>query len=455
MHPSKNKLLIGMKASGYRELIRREQVSAVLARFLRWRSSMALADQMMISASNFATGIVLVRGLGLSEFGKYSIAYALLLYANALQMSFIASPMLSIAPLLGESDKRQFVNGMLAFQILSSMLLFVVFALVGGVARIFTTYYSLPCVLAFACCVGTFQLQDWLRRYYFLYRKGKLAIASDFISYLGQFVLLLVLWRMGRLSLLLTFLVMCVTSVAAVIMGPITDRLRPAMGELRETWDRCKGLSRDLLVAGQVRWLGNQGVILVGAAIVGSSGIGGLRAVQSLAGPVALVLMSLENYFPIRIAEEITRKGAVGAHALVERVTIVGIVCFTLLITPVGILGKPILKLLYGQAMVAFYKPMLLQLTAVLAGSAAMLWFHLYRGVQDARAILRANIFASISNAITIYWFGRFWGASGIVLSSLFAQVTMVGYCMFHWKRHNEELKFRHPPGVHSEPAPP
>ena len=76
--------------------VNRLRLSALFARLSRGRGPIALADQMMVSAANFAGGIVLVRGLGLEEFGKYSIAYSLLLFANALQMSFVASPMLNI-----------------------------------------------------------------------------------------------------------------------------------------------------------------------------------------------------------------------------------------------------------------------------------------------------------------------------------------------------------------------
>jgi O-antigen/teichoic acid export membrane protein len=146
--------------------VQRLRVPALFARLSRGRGPIALADQMMVSAANFAGGIVLVRGLGLEEFGKYSIAYSLLLFANALQMSFVASPMLNIGPLLQNEEKEHFVNGMLTLQMLASLLLFVVFALVGLVARVFTAFYSVPCILLFACCIGTYQLQDWLRRYY-------------------------------------------------------------------------------------------------------------------------------------------------------------------------------------------------------------------------------------------------------------------------------------------------
>ncbi len=397
---------------------------------------MALVDQMMVSGANFAAGIVLVRALGLSEFGKYAIALAFLLYVNALQISFVSSPMLSIAPLMMDKEKKQFVNGMLTIQMLASLTLFVVFALVGCVSHIFTKFYSLPCIFAFAFCVGTFQLQDWLRRYYFLYNKGKLAIISDFISYGVQFVLLLVLWRIGQLTLFRTFLCMCLTSVAAVIMGPLTDQFRPATGRLRETWARCRHLSRDLLIASQVNWLGTQGLLLIGTWVVGTSAIGGLRATYTLAGPVYLVLSSLDNVIPIQVAGELKKKGTVGAYVFIQRAIYGGMAFLGLLLLPIGIFGRPILKAVYGPDVVAFYVPMLLQLLGMVMQIPSRLWGFLYRGLQDTRALVRANALSATTSIATVYWFGHLWDASGVVLSGLCSQVLVVVYCVHHWMRH-------------------
>jgi len=427
------------------EMTRSGRISSLLVRFSRGRGIMALADQVMVSGANFATNIVLVRGLGLSDFGKFSIAYVLLLYSNALQMSFVASPMLSIAPLMPSRAKRQFVDGMLAFQLSASLLLFVIFALVGAVSHIFTAFYSLPCIFAFAFCVGTYQLQDWLRRYYFLYNKIKFALICDFISYVIQLALLAVLWRTGQLTLLRTFLVMCITSIAAITMGPITDRLRPAMGHLREAWAQCRILSRDLLVANQVRWLGFQGVLLVGTWIVGTVAAGGLRATQSLAGPVNLVLTSLENVVPIRIAEELNKTGARGAYRFTQRAIVGGIALFGVLIVPIGVFGRPILRFIYGPTMVVFYVPMLLQLVGVVMQAASNLWVYFYRGIRDSRALLRANALSAITSIATVYLFGHLWGASGIVTSSLVGLASAVAYFIMHWMRHRERILLQYP----------
>ncbi|MGC2210406.1 MAG: hypothetical protein WA532_09885 [Candidatus Korobacteraceae bacterium] len=422
-----------------------------MSRFYRGRGAIALADQIMVSGSNFVAGIILVRGLGLVEFGKYSVAYLLLLYANSLQMSFITSPMLSLAPLMPVRERRQFVNGMLTLQLLASLLLFVTFALAGTASCFFTTFYSLPCVLVFALCVGSFQLQDWVRRYYFLCNKKRLAIASDFISYGVQLALLLALWRAGGLTLVRTFMVMAVTSLAGFALGPVTDRIRPATQHLLETWARCKVLSRDLLIANQVRWFGVQGVLLMGTGIVGVAAAGGLRAASNLAGPMYLLLLACENVVPIHIAELLQTKGAASACEFVKHGILATTVSFSLLILPLSIFGRTILRLLYGPAMVAFYIPLLLQMVNTVVQAAVTLSFYLFRGLRDTRALLRANALSAMASVGTVYLFGHQWKAPGIVLSSLFGQVIVVAYFFLHWMRHRRELLLRYPPPKLSE----
>src|SRR3974390_3213150 len=72
---------------------------ASLFHFSRSRRTLTLVDQAIVSGSNFITGVILVRGLGLVEFGRFTIAYAILLLANSVQLSFISSPMITLAAL--------------------------------------------------------------------------------------------------------------------------------------------------------------------------------------------------------------------------------------------------------------------------------------------------------------------------------------------------------------------
>jgi O-antigen/teichoic acid export membrane protein len=353
--------------------------------------------------------------------------------------------MLNLAPLMEGARKRQFVEGMLAVQILASILLFAVSAISGSIAHIFTDFYSFSCIFAFAACAATFQLQDWMRRYYFIHGKSRWAITCDFVSYVLQLAVVSLLWALKELTLSRTFVVMAVTSLAAAMMGPITDRVWPSFSHLNESWKQCRKLSRDLIVATQVRWLGVQGVFLIGTAIVGAAAAGGIRATANLAGPVYLVLNSLDNFVPIKIAEELKRSGTAAAYRFIVKAIWGGTVLFSLFILPIAVFGRPILRVLYGPAMVAFYWPMLLQLITIVIQTSAVLWFHLFRSLQDSRALLRGSAACAVASAATVYWFGHYWQASGIVRASLTGQVAIVAYCIFHWKRHEHQLLSRFP----------
>ncbi|HEY3927053.1 MAG TPA: hypothetical protein VGL89_01650 [Candidatus Koribacter sp.] len=421
------------------------QLFRKLLNLRRGRAGIAVADQLMISGANFLASIVLVRGLGLSEFGKYAILYGVLLYVNELQMAFIAMPMLCIGPLKEGDDRRRFTEGMLALQILASILLFAIFLAAGSVASVFTTFYSLRCLVAYAVCVGTFQLQDWVRRFYFLQAKGKLAFVSDFISYVFQLFVLGALWRAHSLSLFTTLVTMCVTSAAATVMIVFTDSIRPVRDGLRQTWALCKTMSRDLVFASQVRWFGNQGILIIGTGIVGSQATGGLRASQSLAGPVNIILSSLGNVLPLRIAEELKARGVPGAYRFVRSAIFMFVVLFSLIAIPVAIFGRTILGFVYGKAMVAFYYPMLLQLGTIIFGAVTRLWFFLYRGIQETKPLLWSNGLCAIVNIGTVYTFGHLWNASGLIASSLLGQAVAITTCIAYWQLRSQSLKDRFP----------
>ena len=52
----------------------------------------AVADQLLISATNFATMVLLARGLSQEAFGSFTLIYSVLLFANSLQSGLITKP---------------------------------------------------------------------------------------------------------------------------------------------------------------------------------------------------------------------------------------------------------------------------------------------------------------------------------------------------------------------------
>ena len=146
-----------------------------LHKFAKGRSAQTIADQILVSASNFLTGIILVRGLGLEVFGKFTIAYVILLLANSIQLSFISSPMITLGSLCTTDDERRmFVRGVYGVQVIFCTI--ATLATVGAtVIYMMVDHSGVPphFVIPFALAVAFYLLQDWLRRYYFTIGKAQ------------------------------------------------------------------------------------------------------------------------------------------------------------------------------------------------------------------------------------------------------------------------------------------
>ena len=399
----------------------------------------ALVDQVMVSGLNFLTGVILVRGLGLANFGKYAVAYAILLYANSLQLSFVTAPMLSIGPLQEPGRRHMYLEGMYAVQVLSSIFLLTAVAVFGLVATLFTRFFDFPFIVAFACCVGTFQLQDWLRRYYLLQRRGVSAILTDSISYLGQVILLFLLWHANRLSLFTTFVAMAVTSFGGFLMGPFSGELKLRGQHLRMAWQESTAMARDLVVANQARWFGIQGVLIIATNIVGPPSIGGLRATQNMTGPMNLALLSLDNVVPARLSEELYARGVESAYRVAKRATIVILKASTVMV-PVIIFGKPILRFIYGPEIVPFYGAMIIQVFNILLSAVGRMQFYFFRSVQEIRPVLVANIASAIISVGIVFPLGKTLGPLGVICSSTIGQLVIVGVLFSYWMRHRTRL---------------
>src|ERR1700677_2281945 len=72
------------------------------------RAKWALADQVIVSGSNFLSNILLARILGIEEFGRYVLAWTIVLFVQGLQCSTVSSAMLSIGPKLDAEEARSY-----------------------------------------------------------------------------------------------------------------------------------------------------------------------------------------------------------------------------------------------------------------------------------------------------------------------------------------------------------
>ena len=401
-----------------------------LHKFVRGRSAQTVADQILVSASNFLTGIILVRGLGLVAFGRFTIAYVILLLANSIQLSFISSPMITLGSLCATHDERRaFVRGVFGVQ-----LIFCAIATLGTVGAT-VTYLAIDrggvpprFVLPFSAAVALYLLQDWLRRYYFTIGKAQATVWNDAISYGGQVIILGLLWAAHWLTIGTAFWAIAVTSGLAFAIGAVLERLQSDRTQTRGAWRRIHSLSIDLGVADQLQWLVYQGAMLVGASVAGPQAAGGVRATQNVIGPVNIAYQAMENIVPIRAAEEMRRGGIRGTAKLLSRFGAAGFVGLLVTFSAASLLSGRFLSFFYGHQLRVYAAVLNLQmLYFLLAWPIRQLTF-LFRTIEITRPILISSIVAAVMSMSLVYPMVRDHGALGIVMAAVGGQIGNLVY---------------------------
>ena len=403
----------------------------------RGRSAQTLFDQVLVSASNFITGIILVRGLGLVEFGIFTVAYVVLLLANSVQLSFISSPMITLGSLYSSTDDRQrFVRGMygvqLAFATVASPAALVAVAIYFTLDR---TGIPTGFLLSFAAAVAFFLMQDWLRRYFFTVGKPSAAVWNDAISYVGQVLALALLWMAHRLTIETAFWAMAMTSGLAFASGAILDRLYCNRAEMRDAWRRARGISVELGISNQLQWLVYQGAMLIGAGVAGPQAAGGVRATQNVIGPVNVAFQAMENIVPIRAAEEMRRGGIQKAAGFLFRFGLAGFIALLILFSAASLVSGRFLAFFYGHELQFYAGVLNLQLVYFLLAWPIRQLTFLFRTIESTRPILFASIVAAVVSLSLVYPIVRSYGALGIVMAAVAGQISNLLYLVVAWMR--------------------
>src|ERR1700741_2807256 len=76
-------------------------------------SAWPLADQMIVSACNFLTNVVVARVLGVHDFGVFTLAWSIVLLGQLLQFCLVATPMYSLAPALEVGRRPGYFAGLM------------------------------------------------------------------------------------------------------------------------------------------------------------------------------------------------------------------------------------------------------------------------------------------------------------------------------------------------------
>ena len=379
----------------------------------------AMADQTMVSGVNFLTGILLARYLGIEEFGRFTLVWLTVLFANSIQHATINSPMMSIGPKQNEAEAPAYYGAVIVQQVIFSCAVFLL--LFGGVRLsgvVFPEWGVEGLALPLAFAALAFQFQIFLRRYFFTRGRVTAAFANDAIYYLGQIAVLIWLFtsfgeEMDSASVLWVIAIMA--TVGIVFGAFLVERVEVNAVILRTTNSRHWHFSKWLSGSALMQWTTDNLFIIVAGALLGASAVGALRAAQNLVGVIGILFLGLENIVLVQAARHFHIGGKEPLCYYLKRVALFGGGAAVAISTVLAIAPDLWLRLVFGteyqgygylvQGYAAIYVLIFLSLP-ISAGLRAM---------EEARTIFLSQKWGVIFSVFAAYPMAEHFGLAGVV----------------------------------------
>ncbi len=411
-----------------------KRLSSLFAR--HGHANWAFADQAVVSGSNFVTGILLARFLGPESFGLFVLLNLVMLYVNSFQGALIFTPMISAAPQLSPEKRDRYLRGVFGLQLVLSLGLALLALALGKAAIAFNPYgvgerLTDAIVVALACALLAFQLQDLQRRYYFVLENARAAFANDVISYGGQVTLIVLLGLRETLTVATAFAIIAGSSFTAFAVGCLHSKLRPAMKEARDVLFDGWRTGRDYLVAWQFQWIGTQGVLMVGGGLLGTQAAGAVRAVQNVVGPFNLVFQTMDNVIPVMAARRYADRGMDKLVSFLWRISLLGTAVLLPILAALAVFAEPIVHALYGARYVDAAELVALQAAYV------FLQFHLrqvlffLRTLTATGAIIRTGMVMAGCAIFVAFFSIDAFHLPGVMLAYLSGTLAALVYGLF------------------------
>ena len=307
----------------------------------------AVADQLLISATNFATMVLLAGGLSQEDFGSFTLLYLVLLFANNLQSGLITQPhnILGVNRTAGTTPvtrppppsansssgpslhSRCWRPGRCPLRRLEC----------GSPAA---DVGALDRLLATAGVRGRI-----------LYTEGRLAAAfvNDSISYGGQALAIVALWWLDGLTAPLALGALAATSAIAAalggwqIRGSLAGRIDPSVWA--ENWHFGKWLVANEVVGW---WLTSYLFVYLGAAMLGRAVAAILQAIQTIFGPCVLAY-AINAVLPSISLARRPRAAGPCSHVQLKAASLLAVPLLGGYCLLVAIFAEPLMRLVYGE----------------------------------------------------------------------------------------------------------
>ena len=244
-----------------------------------------VVDQGLSSATNLGMSVLAGRLLGPAGLGVIFLGFSTYLFALSFMRALVTEPFLVATSVLDQAEREAATSACMTLVIYTSIAISALMAVIGLVV---------PdplgrSLLVFAPWVAVALVQDQWRSVLFRDQRGAAAAFNDGVWAAGMLVLLPFAWaRPHDWSIAAAW---GVGAGLAALVGLWQVRLRPSgLGHAMRWWKReLRRLGSWLAIENVILTAGSQATVILLAAALGASDLGGIRAVEVLFAPMTLV----------------------------------------------------------------------------------------------------------------------------------------------------------------------
>jgi O-antigen/teichoic acid export membrane protein len=313
-----------------------------------------LADQGLVSATNFATAVIIGRACGKPELGIYALAWTLLTGATESSATLTTTPYAVFGPLLSAERRPAYRGSIVVHQLLLST----AFALALGVSAAVSLsqgWFSeglARVMLTTGIAIVFGSLREVERRVSFAELRVGSALGVDVITCMGQAAGLWFLLHLGALSAGATYTLIGLTSAAVGISWLALHRsefhldMHLCIADAKRNW----GLAKWVLGSWIVGAVGTYTYPWLLAAFHGTSATGIWAACSGIVGFGNPVVLGLSNHVGPQIHNTYANSGADAMRRQVHRAGLQFVALLAPFVLLIGFGGERVVIGIYGKS---------------------------------------------------------------------------------------------------------
>ena len=268
-------------------------------------------DQCVVSGGNFLSSLILIKFLGLEDFGIFSKIWIIIISLNIIQQAILINPLLSICSKLSYPEKIDYLSNshflQIIFSILVSFFLFFIIKIHGNNFEFYQSNNLNLFYLFFSLSI--IQLNEFYRKSIYVSKKIENLLKLDFMRYFSQILILSFALNRGFKNpenILLIYSFACLLSFFFNLN--LIPKIKISFTSVFKTFKRNWLISKWLVSQSIVSWIQSNYLLFLTSFTLGPISLGILRTFQSILGISHIFLHSIDTWLPGKSGELLKEK---------------------------------------------------------------------------------------------------------------------------------------------------